>query len=381
MKRMNLSAAKVYSRFMSFIVGMQDKVTQDALDNLQKSLEYCMEENRVLKEQLLQATGKKRIILNDSQRRRFAVKGIMLGKHILKNVMTMFQPETIIRWHRQLVAKKYKCSEAGSSEKRKYRTVTPEKVNMVLRIVKDNHSWGYDRIAGYMNYLGLEISRSTVKRILDSHGLTPNPEWKKSLTWKKFLKSHWNVLSATDFLSVEILTPFGLHRCMILFFIDICTRKVELGGVKINPNGEWMKQVARNQTDCFDGFLNGKKYLICDRDKLYTKEFCNILKSSGVTVKRTPSFNPLANIYSEVFVKCIKYECLNKMIFLSESQVRYAAESFVAYYNKERPHLGIGGKMIEPHEQPPDGKIIKFKRLGGLLNSYRRVDETFEDAA
>ena len=381
MKRMNLSAAKVYSRFMGFIAGMQEKAAQDAINNLQQSLDYCIEENRVLREQLLKASGKKRIILNDSQRRRLAVKGIMLSRHILNNIMTMFQPETLFRWHRQLVAKKYKCSEAAGSKKRKYRTVTPEKIKMVLQIAKENHAWGYDRITGYMNYLGLEISRSTVKRILSDHGLIPDPEWKRNLRWKEFLKSHWDLLAATDFLSVEILTPFGLQRCMILFFIDICTRKVELGGVKINPDDAWMKQVARNQTDCFDGFLNGKKYLICDRDKLYTKNFCNILKSSGITVKRTPSFNPAANIYSEVFVKCIKHECLNKMIFLSERQVRYAAQSFVAHYNKERPHLGIGGKMIEPYAQPPDGKIIKFERLGGLLNSYRRVDETFKNAA
>ena len=97
MKRMNLSAAKVYSRFMGFIAGMQEKAAQDAINNLQQSLDYCMEENRVLKEQLLKATGNKRVILNDSQGRRLAVKGIMLSKHILNNIMTMFQPETLFR--------------------------------------------------------------------------------------------------------------------------------------------------------------------------------------------------------------------------------------------------------------------------------------------
>ena len=134
-----------------------------------------------------------------------------------------------------------------------------------------------------------------MKRILDDHGLIPDPEWKKTLTWKKFLKSHWHLLAATDFLSVELLTPFGLQRCMILCFFDLATRKVELGGAKINPDGDWMKLVVRNQTDCFDGFLNNKKFLICDCDRLYTKEFCSILKSSGVKVKRTPTFNLQAN--------------------------------------------------------------------------------------
>ena len=113
--------------------------------------------------------------MNDSQRRRLAVKGILFNRHILKNIMTMFQPESLLRWHKQLVAKKYKCSEAGSSKK-KHRTITPEKIRMVLQIAKENHAWGYDRITGYMNYLGLEISRSTVKRILSDHELIPDPE-------------------------------------------------------------------------------------------------------------------------------------------------------------------------------------------------------------
>ena len=129
---------------------MQEKAAQDVINNLQQSLDYCMEENRVLKEQLLNATGKKRVILNDSQRRRLAVKGIILSKYILNNIMTMFQPETLLVWHRKLVAKKYNCYEAASSKK-KHRTVTPEKIKMVLQIIRENHSWGYDRIASYMN--------------------------------------------------------------------------------------------------------------------------------------------------------------------------------------------------------------------------------------
>jgi hypothetical protein len=93
-RRMKLTATKVYGRFMGFIAGVQDKVVQDSIENLQKSLEYCMEENRVLKELLEEATGRKRIILKDSHRRRLAAKGIALSKHILENIMTMFQPET-----------------------------------------------------------------------------------------------------------------------------------------------------------------------------------------------------------------------------------------------------------------------------------------------
>ncbi len=122
-----------------------------------------------------------------------------------------------------------------------------------------------------MEYFGFGVGRTTIKRILDYNGILPAPELRRRIQWKEFLKSYLDVMAATDFLSVELLTPRGLVKCMVLFFIDIKTRKVELGGVKVNPDGEWMKQIARNQVDCINGFLKDKKYLLCDRDPLYTR--------------------------------------------------------------------------------------------------------------
>ncbi|MDD5728035.1 MAG: integrase core domain-containing protein [Victivallales bacterium] len=369
-RKIKLTATKVYGRFMGFIAGVQDKVVQDSIENLQKSLEYCMEENRVLKELLEEATGRKRLILKDSHRRRLAAKGIALSKHILENIMTMFQPETLLRWHRDLIKKKY--SKRSTPEH--YRKITPEMVREVLRLAKRNSNWGYQRIRDMMRYLGFEISTATVRRILDEHGIKPDPKHKPNITWNEFIKSHWEVLAATDFLSVELLTPFGLMRCMILFFIDIQTRTVKLGGVKINPDGAWVKQIARNMTDSWDGFLLGKKYLICDRDPLFTKDVEQILKGRGVKIKRIAAGAPSMNCYSEAFVKTLKFECLNKMIFLSERQVRYAVTEFIQHYNEERTHTGLDGQIpFDIHEQPPDGKIIEFSRLGGMLKTYRRV--------
>ena len=347
---------------------------------MQKSLDYCMEENRVLKEELHEKYGVKRLRLSDSQKRRLAVKGIALNKHILSQITTIFQPETILGWHRALVAKKYKCSEAGSSEKGR-KTVSQEIIDEVLRLAKRNPEWGYDRIKGVMEYLGLEVGRTTIKRILQDHGIVPDPELKRRIRWKEFLKSHLEVMAATDFISVELLTPRGLVRCMILFFIDIQTRMVELGGVKINPDGRWMKQVARNQVDCIDGFLKDKRYLVCDRGSLYTKDFENILKSSGVKIKRTPPWSPNMNPFSEAFCKTLRTECLGKMIFFNERQVRYAVEKFIFHYNTSRPHAGTGGKMIAPLLQDENGKITEFESLGGLLRSYRRVEIPLDEAA
>lgn len=271
--------------------------------------------------------------------------------------------------HRDLVREKY----TKRSTPEHYRTITPEIVDEVLRIAKNNKNWGYQRIRNMMVYLSFEISTSTVRRILDEHGIKPTPTHKPNISWNEFIKSHWEVLTATDFLSVELLTPFGLMRCMILFFIDVKTRKVKLGGVKINPDSAWVKQVAKNMTDSWDGFMLGKKYLICDRDPLFTKEVENVFSQGGIKMKRIAAGAPCMNCYSESFVKTIKYECLNNMIFLSEKQVRYTVNEFLEHYNEERPHSGLDGDFIDPqYEQPPDGKIIEFSRLGGMLKTYRR---------
>ena len=372
---------KTLTKFMAFISGLTDKAAQEALLNMQKSLDYCMEENRVLREELREKHGVKNLRLSDSQKRRLAVKGIALGRYLLSDVAMIFQPETILAWHKNLVAKKYKCSEAGSSEKKGRKTVSQEIIDEVLLLAQRNPEWGYDRIKGVMEYLGFKVGRTTIKRILEDNGMIPDPELKRRISWKEFLKSHWDIMTATDFLSVELLTPRGLVKCMILFFIDIKTRKVEIGGVKVSPDDEWMKQMARNQVDCIDGFLKDKKYLICDRDPLYTAGFEHILNTSGVKIKRTPAFSPNMNPHSESFVKTLKFGCLNKMIFMNERQVRYATSQFVKHYNTERPHGGIGGKMIEPLPQDEGGEILEFERLGGLLRSYRRIKKPLEEAA
>ena len=121
----------------------------------------------------------------------------------------------------------------------------------VLRLARRNPDWGYDRIASCMEYLGFKISESTVKRILLDHGIIPDPDQKNRIEWERFISAHKDVLAATDFFNVELLTEQGLQRYMILFFIDIGTRKVEIAGIQKDPDGQWMAQMARNQTDPF----------------------------------------------------------------------------------------------------------------------------------
>jgi putative transposase len=104
------------------------------------------------------------------------------------------------------------------------------------------------------------------------------------------------------------------------------------------------------------------------------------MEGSGIKIKRLPAFMPVMNSFAESFVKSIKTECINKMIVNSEKQLRYIVKEYIEHYNHERPHRGLGGKIIEPYPQDEKGEIVEFNRLGGLLRSYRRVS-TLQAAA
>jgi len=144
---------------------------------------------------------------------------------------------------------------------------------LVVRLAVENRDWGYRRIQGALSNLGHEITRSTIAAILERHGIEPAPERTRRTTWKEFLDRHWDLIVATDFFTVEVWTRRGLERFLVLFFIDMATRKVEIAGIASVVNGLWMSQVARNLTDADEGVLAGKRYLIHDRDPLFTAEF------------------------------------------------------------------------------------------------------------
>ena len=188
-------------------------------------------------------------------------------------------------------------------------------------------------------------------------------------------------LYACDFFNVEVLGVFGAVRYSVFFVIRLETREVEIAGMRVNPNGEWMKQVARNLTDPFDGFLRDARYLVHDADPLFTAAFKAVLKppgslkGEGVTCVQIPPRSPNCNPHSERFVKSIKYECLRNFVFFGERHLRYVINEYMAHYHEERFHQGIGSKLIRPtsaNDNAAAGEINCRSRLGGLLNFYYR---------
>jgi transposase InsO family protein len=226
-----------------------------------------------------------------------------------------------------------------------------------------------------MANLGQSIGRTTVRRILQRAGLEPAPERHKGMSWKQFLKIHWYTLAAADLFTVEVWTIGGLVRYLVLFVIALSTRKVEIAGIAPDPGGKWMKQVARNLTDPFAGFLRNKKYLIHDRDPLFTEVFAQMLKVADVETVKLPPQSPNLNALAERFVRSINSECLERMILFGEASLRHAIEQFVEHYHRERNHQGLANRLIQPDERAgqADGKIHCHERLGGLLRYYHRA--------
>jgi putative transposase len=155
------------------------------------------------------------------------------------------------------------------------------------------------------------------------------------------------MLAATDFFTVEIWRPVGLVRYHVLFFMQVATRRVHIGGIIHEPYSEWMEQVARNVTDAVEGFLLGKRYLVCDRDPLFTKTFRDILGSADLKTVPLPPRSPNLSLHAERFVLTIKSECLDRVMLFSERQLRRACTGFLAHYHEDRNHQELGNRLID----------------------------------
>jgi len=333
----------------------------------QDVIEYLHEENRVLREQL----GGRQLRFKDDQRRRLAVRAKKLGWRMLQELTTIVTPATLLAWHRRLIAKKYD----GSEQRGPGRPRTREEIqDLVVRMATENRNWGYRRIQGAPANLGHDIARGTIANILKEHGLEPAPERERKTTWKEFLSQHREVIVAADFFTIEAWTRKGLTRFLVLFLIDLSSRRVEIAGVTREANGLGMSLVARNLSDAAEGSLIGKRYLIHDRDPLFTAEFLNTIQASGIESVKVPARSPNLNAHAERFVRTIKECCLERMILFGEGSLRKAIHEFVMHYHHERNHQGLGNRLIMREESCADktGAIQRRQRLGGMLNFYYR---------
>ncbi|MEY4510203.1 MAG: hypothetical protein RLZZ450_2325 [Pseudomonadota bacterium] len=331
------------------------------------AIEYLRAEKQVLRERL----GDRGLRLTDAQRRRLAIKGQSLGRKGLRELASIVTPETILRWYRELIARKYDgTAKRGPGRPRKARTIA----ELVQRMARENPRWGYTRIVGAMKNLGHEVGRNTVKRMLAEAGIAPAPDRGRGTSWKTFLRAHWEAIAAADFFTVEVLTLHGLTRYLVFFVIELKTRRVEIAGIVHQPDGQWMMQVGRNLLDAVDGFLLHKRYLILDRDPLYTAAFRRLLRNAGVEPLRLPARSPNLNAYAERFVRSIRDDCFNHVVLLGEQHLRTVVREYVELYHAERNHQGLDNALIVSQLATVVGnsRVQRRARLGGLLSYSHR---------
>ena len=348
--------------YIAILAGWINRHQQEAID-------YLRTENQVLKEKL----GKKRILLNDEQRCRLAVKGKILGRKRLHEVGTLFTPDTILRWHRLLIAKKWDYTDRRGKKPGRP-PITEEVKKLVVRMARENPSWGYDRIQGALSNLGHSVPDQTIGNILKEHGVDPAPNRKRQTSWKTFIRAHWDVLAAVDFTTIEVWTKGGLVTYYLLFVMELKTRRVHFAACTPTLGDEYMKQIARNLTDPFDGFLKDSKFVLMDRDSNFSGEFQAILADAEVEPVRLPAKSPNLNAYLERFHLSIKSECLSQMIFFGEQSLRRAVNSYLIHYHGERNHQGLQNLLIDPGEDADrtEGDVHCRERLGGMLKYYSR---------
>jgi putative transposase len=215
------------------------------------------------------------------------------------------RPETLLRWHRRLVAGAWTYPHHPTGRP----PLDEDARQLIVRLARENPRWGYQRIKGELQRLGVQVSATTVRTILRRHGLDPAPR-RVATAWRAFLRQQAAGIMACDFFTVDTI---WLHRLYVLFFIEVDTRRVHLAGVTAHPDGAWVAQQARNLLMLEHRPL---QFLIRDRDAKFTRAFDDVFRSEGAEVLITPLQAPNANAYAERWIRSVRAECLDWLLIV-----------------------------------------------------------------
>jgi putative transposase len=280
------------------------------------------------------------------------------------------QPATLLRWHRDLVRRRWTYPHQRGRP-----SVAAELRALVLRLVRENPTWGYRRIHGELCRLGYKdrIGASTVWTILRHAGVAPAPK-RSALTWRQFLRAQAKGVLAVDFFTVD--TVF-LRRLYVLFVIEVATRRVHVLGVTPHPVGAWVAQQARNLLMEIQDGVGWFRFLLRDRDTKFTARFDAVFAAEGIEVLVTPVRAPQANAYAERWVGTVRREVLDRMLIFGCRQLRSVLSEYADHYNVHRPHRALGQApplgLGESAVVVPAGRVVRRDRLGGLIHEYAQV--------
>jgi putative transposase len=313
-----------------------------------------------------------RLQLTRADRTLLAALGRMLPRRVWKRSLFV-TPATLLRWHRELVARRwtYPHRRAG-------RPATSAEVRaLVVRLARENPSWGYRRIQGELVGLGVKLAASTVWAILREAGIEPAPKRLES-SWAAFLRQQAASILECDFLTVDSLF---LKRFYVLFFIEVSTRRVHLAGITTNPDGRCATQQARNMLMQLDDDGVRPRFLVRDRDSKFTRDFDDVFRSEGIRVIKAPLRAPKARAHAERWVGSARRECLDRLLIIGRRHLQHVLATYVVHYNEHRPHRSLRQQpslsKLPPVDEQPIGEVIDVCRirrrdlLGGLIHEYQ----------
>src|SRR4051794_22221841 len=280
-------------------------------------------------------------------------------------------PATLLRWHRALIARKWTYPRRRPGRPPVQATIRA----LVLRLAKENPSWGHRRIQGELLGLGFRVAASTVWSILTKAGVDPAPR-RTGPTWTQFLTAQAKGILACDFLHVDTI---GLTRIYVLFLMEIATRRVHILGATTHPTGEWVAQQARDLMLDLGERAAQVRFLIRDRDAKYTDVFDEVFTSEGIEVLRSPPQAPRANAYAERWVRTVRRECLDRTLIYHPRHLLAVLAEFVEHYNEHRPHQSRDQHPPDATDTGPAAvdlaatRVRRRKTLNGLINEYSQA--------
>jgi transposase InsO family protein len=279
----------------------------------------------------------------------------------------LVRPETLLRWHRQLVRRKWTRPQRAPGRP----SLHPEVRELILRLGRENPRWGYMRIRGELLKLGVRVSATTIAIVLRRAGMGPAP--RRGPTWSEFLRSQAAGILACDFLTVETIT---LNTLYVLVWIELATRRVRLGGATPNPDSVWVTQQARNLAMGLQEEGRSPRFLIHDRDTKFTGSFDEVFRSEGLGIVLTPIRAPNANAFCERLVGTLRAECLDWTLVLGRRHLERTLRTYIDHYNEARPHRGLDLRTPIGDTSPAAGDVVaaNVRRrdvLGGLIHEYR----------
>ena len=290
----------------------------------------------------------------------------------LQDVIHIFQPETILRWHRELVRRKWSYPHKNKGGRP---SINKELEELILCLARENPRWGYGKIQGELVKLSFKVSQSTVRNILDRHGIQPATVRNGSIGWRQLMTHYKDQILACDFFTIETIR---LQTIYVLFFIELGTRRIHFAGCTEKPDAIWITQQARQLIWDLDVSSQPFRFLIHDRDTKFSSQFDNVFISENINIIHTPFQAPKANSFAERWVRSVREECLDHILILNQNHLRRVLKEYVNYYNHHRPHQGINQQSpISGPRHNRNGPVRRRNILGGIIHDYYRQPFSF----